>query len=146
MPIPVLDANISESKKNPFAELSRDITDIDSLDPSLRHSDNLAAEKQANTDRFSAKPKRKHIETEPESDQGWSEAWSNRASIPRVKQPKLRRKVRTVRGESEMPVSAAPAPSTLARFDSRGRAASSPPTVYRDPQRVSGFLSKFIDY
>ena len=122
--------------KNPFSEVGLDIEHAALLDPHLRHDDALAAQERERQYRSGGAPKRKRVS----GDGGDTPSGSS------LTKPKLKKKTRRYRGDSEAPN--APATwSTIERTDSKIRAASSPPVVHRNSghREVNGFICESIN-
>jgi hypothetical protein len=122
--------------KNPFSEVGLDIEHAASLDPHLRHDDALAAQERERQHRSGGAPKRKRVS---------ADVGGGAPPASSLTKPKLKKKTREYRGDSEAPNTSATW-SNIERTDSKTRAASSPPVVYRNSghSEVNGFICESI--
>jgi hypothetical protein len=139
--------------KNPFSDVGVDIEYANTLDPHLRHNDIIAAKEQERQNRSNGAAKRKRISGDngggsqvPMSSTSSSTRMHDASTSSPPAKLKLKKKARKDRGDSEMP-SAVVAWSPIERTDSKTRAASSPPVVYRNGRHteVDGFICESIN-
>jgi hypothetical protein len=142
------------SPRNPFSDVGVDIEYANTLDPHLRHDDIIAAKEQERQNRSNGAAKRKRIsgdnggrsQVSMSSVSSSTQMHDASTSPPPPAKLKLKKKARKDRGDSEMPSSVV-AWSPVERTDSKTRAASSPPVVYRNGRHtdVDGFICESIN-